>query len=91
LNGRCLDSQSADTHEALLALAYYHITSEGTVGEAFNGIPVMWRPAGEPADSLPRGDFRKDHEYCVIQRAVEGDRIVLRLTYQPKEKEREQS
>jgi hypothetical protein len=84
LNGRSLDSQSADVHEALLALAYYHITNQGSVGEAFNGIPVTWRPSGIGTDA-PQGVFRKDHEYRVVQRIEECHQIVVRFEYRPKE------
>jgi hypothetical protein len=84
LDGRRFDSQSDDVYEALLAVAYYHLTDQGTVGSAFDDVPVIARPHGKgAAGSLP-AEWCKDRQYRVVQRIEEADRIVVRFEYQPK-------
>jgi hypothetical protein len=77
-HGRSLDSQSADTHEALLAAAYYCLTDQGTVGKTCDGRPIApWfqQDATDPAAT----DFGKACYYRVAQRVEDEERILVRF------------
>jgi hypothetical protein len=72
LHGRRLDSQSAETNEALLALAYYCVTNQGTVGKKINGKPVT--------PLLPKSRSNgstRDGEYGVTQRLEDDERVCV--------------
>ena len=79
-HGRSLDSGSPDTHEALLAAAYYCLTDQGKVGRSCDGRPIArWfrQRAADPG----RSDFAEDCRYHVVQRAEDDQRIVVKFEY----------
>jgi hypothetical protein len=77
LDGRTLDSQSDDTDEALLAVAYYCITSQGTVGETLHAVPVASRLTEFKAIRTHR-----DGEYGVTYRREQQTQVLVRLAHQ---------
>lgn len=80
LHGRCLDSESPDTHEALLAVSYYCVTEHGTVGTAFDGIPApSLFPIRATAPDVSR--FEKGYEYRVVQRLEDDERVRVKFEY----------
>jgi hypothetical protein len=86
LHGHCLHSQSPDINEALLALAYYHITNHGTVGETFNGIPATWCPPKNDSAAPEQASCRKGYEYCVVERLVRAEEVHISFEYRRKGK-----
>ncbi len=77
-DGRRLDSQSADTHEALLAVAYYCVTDQGSVGKACDARPTaQWF---QPGASDPAGSgVSRNCQYRVVQRLEDEERVVVKL------------
>jgi hypothetical protein len=84
LGGRLLSTASPEVCQALLAAAYYWITGEGTVGNGFDGMPIVWDQSWKPTLEKDRPAFRRDHEYRVIERTESQGRILVRLAYLPK-------
>jgi hypothetical protein len=83
-HGRSLDSQSADTHEALLAVAYYCVTDQGTVGKACDWRPTaawLQRDATGPAGT----DIGRDCHYRVTQRIEDEERVLVRFEWRAKD------
>ncbi len=76
LHGRSLDSQSADTNEALLAVAYYCITDKGTVGQK---ISARRRMLLLPEPKMIGGEG--DDEYGVSQRLEEAEWVLVRFEH----------
>jgi len=77
LHGRRLDSQSADTNAALLAVGYYCFTEQGTVGHTLNGLPATpllpeFRPSAATGDG----------EYHVTQRIEDAEQVLVRFEHQ---------
>lgn len=81
LDGHRLDSQSSNTNEALLAVAYYCVTEEGTIGKKFNGMPATPLLARR---SRAR-EFARHSEYGVTQRLEDWERVVVRFQFHANE------
>jgi hypothetical protein len=75
LHGRCFDSQSPDTNVALLAVAYYCFTDQGTVGHGLAGLPAtpLLRERRTPGDA---------GEYRVAHRIEDAEQVVVRFKHQ---------
>lgn len=86
--GQSLDSQSPDTHEALLAAAYYCLTDQGKVGKSCDGRPIgRWFEQRFAAPG--QGDADKDCRYRVAGRMEDDRQVVVSLEYRTDDERRD--
>lgn len=80
-DGKCLDSQSADHEEVVLAQVFYFKTQDGTVGKGFNQFTDQAIQFACKRGWMEPNGASKGHDYKIIERRDEGDRTRLRLKH----------
>ncbi len=80
-DGRCLDSQSTDHDEVVLAQVLYFKTQDGTIGKGFSELTEKAIAFAQKRGWMEDGSPSKGHDYRVIERRDEGDRTRLRLKH----------
>jgi hypothetical protein len=81
LHGCTLDSCAESAEEALLALSYYCVTENATLGRSFRGVPIPWGSFRRHCCAEEDRRFRKDHAYRVVDRREDETGVLAVLEY----------
>jgi len=83
MDGRTLDSTSADSAERRMLESCLALTKNGRVGAAFHGVSMTTAEAMMQG-MLSHSDLKSPkgtHKYTVVERLDEGDETLIRMKY----------